>query len=50
MGLKKAALEFSRSGSAGVSAPKLLLIWRWRFFWLFLLSTFRLPVSLAVIG
>ena len=28
----------------------LLLTWRWRFFWLSLLSTFRLPVSLAVIG
>ena len=48
--IKKAAPEFSRSGAAGVIAPKLLWPWRWRFFWLFLVSTFRLPVSLAVIG
>jgi hypothetical protein len=46
----EAAPEFSRSGAAGVIATKLLLTWRWRFFWLSLLSTFRLPVSLAVIG
>src|SRR6476660_4169898 len=39
----------SLSGAAGVIAPKLLRPWRWRFFWLLLLSTFRLPVTLAVI-
>jgi len=46
----KAAPEFSRSGAAGVIAPKLLLTWRWRLFWLSFLPTFRLPLSLAVIG
>ena len=45
-----AAPETSRSGAAGVIAPKLLRPWRWRFFWLSLVSTFRLPVALAVIG
>jgi hypothetical protein len=47
---KKAAPEFSHSGAAGVIAPKLLWPWRWRFFWLSLVSTFRLPLCLAVIG
>jgi hypothetical protein len=42
-------LVCSRSGAAAVIATKLLLTWRWRFFWLSFLSTFRLPVSLAVI-
>jgi hypothetical protein len=40
----------SHSGAADVIAIKLLRPWRWRFFWLSLLSTFRLPASLAVIG
>jgi hypothetical protein len=40
----------SRSGAAGVIAPKLLRPWRWRFFWLSLVSAFRLSVALAVIS
>jgi len=40
----------SRSGAAGVIAPKLLRPWRWGFFWLLLVSAFRLSVALAVIG
>src|SRR5204862_585249 len=48
----------SARGSANASAerggyndcPKLLRPRRWRFFWLSVLSTFRLPLSLAVIG
>jgi hypothetical protein len=47
---KKSGSGIIRSGAAGVTAPKLLRPWRWRFFWLFLVSTFRLPVALAVIG
>jgi len=38
------------SGAAGVIAPKLLRTWWWRFFWLLLVSAFRLSVALAVIG
>jgi hypothetical protein len=45
-----AAPEFSRSGGAGVIATKLLLTWRWRLFWLSFITTFRLPLSLAVVG
>ena len=33
-----------------MASLKLLRPRRWRFFWLSLLSTFRLPLSLAVIG
>jgi hypothetical protein len=40
----------SRSGAAAVIATKLLLPWRWRLFWLSFLPTFRLPLSLAMIG
>ena len=47
---EKSGSGFSRSGAAGVIAPKLLRAWRWRFLWLSLLSTFRLSVALAVIG
>lgn len=43
-------LVCSRSGAAAVIATKLLLPWRWRLFWLSFLPTFRLPLSLAVIG
>ena len=31
-------------------APKLLRTWRWRFFWLSLLPTLRLPLSLAAVS
>jgi hypothetical protein len=34
----------------GQARQKLLRPWRWCFFWLFLLSTFWLPLSLAVLG
>src|SRR6266550_4224970 len=40
-------LVCSHSGAAGFIATKLLLTGRWRFLWLPLLSTFRLPLSLA---
>ena len=43
-------LVCSRSGAAGVIAPKLLWPWLWRFLWLPSVSTFRLPVTLALIG
>jgi len=43
-------LVCSHSGATGVIAPKLLWAWRWRFFWLFLLPTFRLALPLSVIG
>ena len=40
----------SASEAATMPSPKLLRPRRWRFFWLSVLSTFRLPLSLAVIG
>src|SRR5437762_1068281 len=40
-------LKISGPGAASFIATKLLLTWRWRFFWLSLLPTVRLPLSLA---
>ena len=45
-GAKKRLRSF-HFGAAGVIAPKLLRPWRRRFFWLSLLPTLRLPLSLA---
>jgi hypothetical protein len=47
---KKRLRSFLVPGAAAVIATKLLLPGRWRLFWLSFLPTFRLPLSLAVIG